>query len=190
MAELTRFEKNMLKTKKEIGKYENQAMAAAEKYMGDDITMRGAAILLGSAKNVSDAIVKGIETKEKVNDFVRDTKSEMFNEVWCEPVRASIKNDVKRVEKLMRGFVEKGDPDINTLLKKTDKYDVDVIAKAYVNVAKGIDRGDVRQMEKIDSAFNFEHPAFEKQFDFIRSHDSEADMALDFLDMEFGRERE
>lgn len=44
-------------------------------------------------------------------------------------------------------------------------------------------------MTKIDEAFNFEHPVFEREFDFIRSRDPEADAAMDFLDMEMGRER-
>ena len=43
---------------------------------------------------------------------------------------------------------------------------------------------------KIDEAFNFEHPVFEREFDFIRSRDPEADAApLEFLIMEMGRER-
>ena len=78
---------------------------------------------------------------------------------------------------------------IDELLNKTDKYGADVIAQAYVNVAKEIGKEDVWQMTKIDEAFNFEHPVFEREFDFIRSRDPEADAALDFLDMEMGRER-
>lgn len=92
-------------------------------------------------------------------------------------------------QKKMKGFVKDGDPGIDELLNKTDKYGADVIAQAYVNVAKRIGKEDVWQMTKIDEAFNFEHPVFEREFDFIRSRDPEADAALDFLDMEMGRER-
>ena len=98
-------------------------------------------------------------------------------------------DDVKEVQKMMKGFVKNGAPGIDELLNKTDKYGADVIAQAYVNVAKEIGKEDVWQMTKIDEAFNFEHPVFEMEFDFIRSRDPEADAALDFLDMEMGRER-
>ena len=47
-------------------------------------------------------------------------------------------DDVKEVQKMMKGFVKDGDPGIDELLNKTDKYGADVIAQAYVNVAKEI----------------------------------------------------
>lgn len=126
---------------------------------------------------VNNAIEKHMRIENSVKGVINDAKELKFQD------------DVKEVQKMMKGFVKDGDPGIDELLNKTDKYGADVIAQAYVNVAKEIGKEDVWQMTQIDEAFNFEHPVFEREFDFIRSRDPEADAALDFLDMEMGRER-
>ena len=156
------------KVKKTVGKIERQGMHAAEHYTGDDYTC-------GMA--VNNAIEKHMRIENSVKSVINDAKELKFQD------------DVKEVQKMMKGFVKDGDPGIDELLNKTDKYGADVIAQAYVNVAKEIGKEDVWQMTKIDEAFNFEYPVFEREFDFIRSRDPEADAALDFLDMEMGRER-
>ena len=66
----------------------------------------------------------------------------------------------------------------------------DVVAQAYVNVAKECNNGDMQRLTKIDERFEFDHPAFERAFDSIRSRDVEADRVLDFVEMQMGRERE
>ena len=48
----------------------------------------------------------------------------------------------------------------------------------------------MQRLTKIDERFEFDHPAFERAFDSIRSRDVEADRVLDFVDMQMGRERE
>lgn len=165
------------KVKKTVGKIEHQGMHAAEHYMGDDCTMRGAMVLATCGMAVNNAIEKHTRIENNVKGVINDAKELKFQD------------EVKKVQKMMEGFVKDGEPGIDELLNKTDKYGADVIAQAYVNVAKEIGKDDVWQMTKIDEAFNFEHPVFEREFDFIRSHDPEADAALDFLDMEMGRER-
>ena len=165
------------KVKKTVGKIERQGMQAAEHYMGDDYTMRGAMVLATCGMAVNNAIEKHTRIENNVKGVINDAKELKFQD------------EVKKVQKMMEGFVKDGDPGIDELLNKTDKYGADVIAQAYVNVAKEIGKDDVWQMTKIDEAFNFEHPVFEREFDFIRSRDPEADAALDFLDMEMGRER-
>lgn len=165
------------KVKKTVGKIERQGMHTAEHYTGDDYTMRGAMVLATCGMAVNNAIEKHMRIENSVKSVINDAKELKFQD------------DVKEVQKMMKGFVKDGDPGIDELLNKTDKYGADVIAQAYVNVAKEIGKEDVWQMTKIDEAFNFEHPVFEREFDFIRSRDPEADAALDFLDMEMGRER-
>lgn len=77
---------------------------------------------------------------------------------------------------------------VNNAIEKHIRIENSV--KNVINDAKELKfQDDVWQMTKIDEAFNFEHPVFEREFDFIRSRDPEADAALDFLDMEMGRER-
>lgn len=165
------------KVKKTIGKMERQGMNAAEHYTGDDCTMRGAMVLASCGMAVNNAMEKHKRIENSVKGVINDAKELKFQD------------EVNKVQKMMTGFVKDGEPGIDELLDKTDKYGADVIAQAYVNVAKGIGKDDVWQMTKIDEAFNFEHPVFEREFDFIRSRDPETDAALDFLDMEMGRER-
>lgn len=165
------------KVKKTVGKIGRQGMHAAEHYAGDDYTMRGAMVLATCGMTVNNAIEKHMRIENSVKNVINDAKELKFQD------------DVKEVQKMMKGFVKDGDPGIDELLNKTDKYGADVIAQAYVNVAKEIGKEDIWQMTKIDEAFNFEHPVFEREFDFIRSRDPEADAALDFLDMEMGRKR-
>lgn len=98
-------------------------------------------------------------------------------------------NSVEEVQKMMKGYVYNGVPDIEEFYTMTQNYGADVIAQAYVNVAKECSRQDMPQLTRIDERFDFEHPAFERQFDYIRNHDPEADMVLDILDMEMGRDR-
>ena len=172
-----RWSRQQKKVKKTVGKIEHQGMNAAEHYMGDDCTMRGAMVLASCGMAVNNAIEKHMRIENSVKGVINNAKELKFQD------------DVKEVQKMMKGFVKDGYPGIDELLNKTDKYGADVIAQAYVNVAKGIGKEDVWQMTKIDEAFNFEHPVFEREFDFIRSRDPEADAAMDFLDMEMGRER-
>lgn len=152
-------------------------MHAAEHYIGDDCTMRVAMVLATCGMTINNAIEKHMRIENSVNGIINDAKELKFQD------------DVKEVQKMITGFVKDRESGIDELLDKTDKYVADVIAQAYVNVAKGIGKDDVWQITKIDEAFNFEHPVFEREFDFIRSRDPEADAALDFLDMEMGRER-
>ena len=98
-------------------------------------------------------------------------------------------NSVEEVQEMMKGYVYNGVPDIEEFYTMTQNYGADVIAQAYVNVAKECSRQDVPQLTRIDERFDFEHPAFERQFDYIRNHDPEADRVLDILDMEMGRDR-
>lgn len=98
-------------------------------------------------------------------------------------------NNVEEVQEMMKGYVYNGVPDIEEFYTMTQNYGADVIAQAYVNVAKECSRQDVPQLTRIDERFDFEHPAFERQFDYIRNHDPEADRVLDILDMEMGRDR-
>lgn len=98
-------------------------------------------------------------------------------------------NSVEEVQEMMKGYVYNGVPDIEEFYTMTQDYGADVIAQAYVNVAKECSRQDVPQLTRIDERFDFEHPAFERQFDYIRNHDPEADRVLDILDMEMGRDR-
>lgn len=165
------------KVKKTVGKIERQGMHAAEHYIGDDCTMRVAMVLATCGMAINNAIEKHMRIENSVNGIINDAKELKFQD------------DVKEVQKMITGFVKDRESGIDELLDKTDKYVADVIAQAYVNVAKGIGKDDVWQITKIDEAFNFEHPVFEREFDFIRSRDPEADAALDFLDMEMGRER-
>lgn len=98
-------------------------------------------------------------------------------------------NSVEEVQEMMKGYVYNGVPDIEEFYTITQNYGADVIAQAYVNVAKECSRQDMPQLTRIDERFDFEHPAFERQFDYIRNHDPEADRVLDILDMEMGRDR-
>lgn len=98
-------------------------------------------------------------------------------------------SSVEEVQEMMKGYVYNGVPDIEEFYTMTQNYGAYVIAQAYVNVAKECSRQDVPQLTRIDERFDFEHPAFERQFDYIRNHDPEADRVLDILDMEMGRDR-
>lgn len=98
-------------------------------------------------------------------------------------------SSVEEVQEMMKGYVYNGVPDIEEFYTMTQNYGADVIVQAYVNVAKECSRQDMPQLTRIDERFDFEHPAFERQFDYIRNHDPEADRVLDILDMEMGRDR-
>lgn len=98
-------------------------------------------------------------------------------------------NSVEEVQEMMKGYVYNGVPDIEEFYTMTQNYGTDVIAQAYVNVAKESSKQDIQRLTKIDERLDFEHPAFERQFDYIRNHDAEADHVLDMLDMEMGRDR-
>ena len=99
-------------------------------------------------------------------------------------------NSVEEVQAMMKGYVFNGVPDIEEVYTMTKDKDTDVIAQAYVNVAKECNNSDMQRLTKIDERFDFDHPAFERAFDSIRSRDVEADRVLDFVDMQMGRERE
>lgn len=101
-------------------------------------------------------------------------------------------NSVEEVQAMMKGYVFNGVPDIEEVytIANERNYGADVVAQAYVNVAKECNNGDMQRLTKIDERFEFDHPAFERAFDSIRSRDVEADRVLDFVDMQMGRERE
>lgn len=98
-------------------------------------------------------------------------------------------NSVSEVQEMMNGYVHNGVPDVEEFYTMTREYGADVIAQAYVNVVKDCNKQDLPKLASIDERFNFEHPAFERQFDYIRAHDAEADRVLDIVDMEMGRDR-
>ena len=90
----------------------------------------------------------------------------------------------------MKGYVFNGVPDIDEVYDMTKDKEPDVVAQAYVNVLKETDvKSNIHTLTKIDEKFCFEHQAFEKQFDYIREHDSAADRVLDKVEMEMGRDR-
>ena len=99
-------------------------------------------------------------------------------------------SSVDEVQEMMKGYVFNGVPDIEEVYDMTKDKGPDVIAQAYVNVLKEADiKNDIHALTKIDEKFCFEHQAFEKQFDYIREHDSVADRVLDKVEMEMGRDR-
>lgn len=99
-------------------------------------------------------------------------------------------NSVEEVQEMMKGYVFNGVPDIDEVYDMTKDKGPDVIAQAYVNVLKETDvKSNIHTLTKIDEKFCFEHQAFEKQFDYIREHDSAADRVLDKVEMEMGRDR-
>lgn len=99
-------------------------------------------------------------------------------------------SSVEEVQEIMKGYVFNGVPDVEEVYDMTKEKGPDVIAQAYVNVLKEADiKNDIHALTKIDEKFCFEHQAFEKQFDYIREHDSIADHVLDKIEMEMGHER-
>lgn len=99
-------------------------------------------------------------------------------------------NSVEEVQEMMKGYIFNGVPDIDEVYDMTKDKGPDVIAQAYVNVLKETDvKSNIHTLTKIDEKFCFEHQAFEKQFDYIREHDSAADRVLDKVEMEMGRDR-
>ena len=99
-------------------------------------------------------------------------------------------NSVEEVQEMMKGYVFNGVPDIDEVYDMTKDKGPDVIAQAYVNVLKETDvKSNIHTLTKIDEKFCFDHQAFEKQFDYIREHDSAADRVLDKVEMEMGRDR-
>lgn len=99
-------------------------------------------------------------------------------------------NSVEEVQEMMKGYVFNGVPDIDEVYDMTKDKGPDVIAQAYVNVLKETDvKSNIHTLTKIDEKFCFEHQAFEKQFDYIREHDSAADRVLNKVEMEMGRDR-
>lgn len=98
-------------------------------------------------------------------------------------------NSVEEVQQMMHGYVFNGVPDIEEFYDMTKNEGPDVIAQAYVNVAKECDKSNIQALTKIDEKFCFEHQTFERQFDYIREHDPVADRVLNVIEMEMGRDR-
>ena len=88
-------------------------------------------------------------------------------------------NSVEEVQQMMHGYVFNGVPDIEEFYDMTKNEGPDVIAQAYVNVAKECDKSNIQALTKID----------ERQFDYIREHDPVADRVLNVIEMEMGRDR-
>lgn len=141
---------------------------------------------LGQIYKINGANVDYDEIQKMSRNGIRDS---------AEAAQESLANDgftenVETVQKAMEGFIKQGKPDINELVKLDETFDKLTIVQAYSNVVKQASIRDVGKIERISEAFDFEHPAYDKAFDMIRSSDKEADSALDRMDMEMGIERE
>lgn len=98
--------------------------------------------------------------------------------------------DVAKIQKMMEGYVHEGRPDINAIAALEREYSPGEIAQAYVNTALGCGTRDLDRLERIDEAFDFDRPVYEREFDMIRSRDRNADALLDRISEEFGYDRE
>lgn len=140
----------------------------------------------GQIYKISGANVDYDEIQKMSRNGIRDS---------AEAAQESLGNDgftedVETVQKAMEGFIKQGRPDVYEISKLDEKFDKLTIAQAYSNIAKQASIRDIGKMERISETLNFEHPAYDRAFDMVRSSDREADAALDRMDMEMGIERE
>ena len=82
-----RWSRQQKKVKKTVGKIEHQGMNAAEHYMGDDCTMRGAMVLASCGMAVNNAIEKHMRIENSVKGVINNAKELKFQD------------DVKEVQK-------------------------------------------------------------------------------------------
>lgn len=140
---------------------------------------------LGQIYKIQGANVDYDEIDKMTRNNIRDV-GELVDE--------SLQNDgfdekVSEVERVMTGYVYEGKPDINAISQLNRDYDMNVVANAFVDVVKEASVRDVKWLEKISDACQFEHPSYERVFDSIRAKDAVADKALDVLESEIGMER-
>lgn len=135
---------------------------------------------LGQIYKIPGADLDYDELSKMAQNNIRDA-----SEVASESLQNDgFKENVEEVKAIM------SEADTSSIKQLNYDYDIDVIAQAYIEIAKeASSTRDILRLERISDACNFSHPAYERQFDYIRQIDKEADRVLDRLDMEIGLER-
>lgn len=135
---------------------------------------------LGQIYKIPGADLDYDELSKMAQNNIRDA-----SEVASESLQNDgFKENVEEIKAIM------SESDMSSIKQLNYDYDIDVIAQAYIEIAKeASSTRDILRLERISDACNFSHPAYERQFDYIRRIDKEADRVLDRLDMEIGLER-
>lgn len=153
----------------------------AQQYLEHD--MRDQA--LGQMYAIPGANVDYDEINKMAKNRIRDVD---------ELVLESLKNDglrpiqeIREIERIMEDYLEgKNLTAINGL---NEKYDMESIARAYVNVAERSLVRDITKLERISETCHFECEAYERVFDHLQAQEPRIKKILDRLDMEMGIER-
>lgn len=185
--EQTKDTKDQTKIRRDQEILRNGMTKSQQEAMAHD--MRDMAI--GQIYNIPGANVDYDEIDKMSKNNIRDA-SELADESLQNDgyVMQSQQDEISEAERAMEGYVKTGQPDIQFIEKLEEKYEPEIIAQAYVNVAKDLTRGEYKYLEKIEEKLDLGSERYECIFDNIRRVDKEADSVLDNIDLAFGRERE
>ena len=142
---------------------------------------------LGQISGIAGADIDYDELGKMAKNHVRDADELVSESLQNDGYTMEEIKEIHEVMDLMKEYLHDGSG-LDQICQMNENYTMDVIARAYIEVAKQSSFQDIARLERISDICNFGHPAYERIFDRLQNQDPGVGEILDKLDMAIGND--